>query len=349
MSEKHEELVRLFEEVKSKQKKIAVFLQDSPDPDAVGSAAGVYLIAEHIGVGLDIFYGGEISHPQNKVLVKSLQLELHKYEKYTGNENDYGLIVFCDVTSADGKHMGNLGIKPDVVIDHHRDRPNGGTKLVDIRPVGAASSIVTEYLRKLKILEKGNEHHARVATALFWGVKTDTNEWLSENVSSIDEEAPGFLRAYFDRDMNDMIRNYPIPDYIFECEARAEANKKIRFTCLVTGLGYLTPKQRDAIPVVADHQLRREGISTVVIFAIVGNTLHASLRTKDAKLDETVFLSSIFGEKDSGSKLGSGGAKVPLGVIAPDNKSPDSEKEHFWQYISAWLTRRVFEFFEEGS
>lgn len=349
MPEKHEELVRLFEEAKNKQKKIAVFLSDSPDPDAIGSAAGVHLIAEHVGVGLDIFYCGEISHPQNKVLVKALQLELYKHDKYKGRESDYGLNVFCDVTSADGKHMGNIGVKPDVVIDHHREKPANGIKFADIRAVGAASSIVTEYLRKLNILEKDNEHHARVATALFWGVKTDTNEWLSENVSSVDEEAPGFLRAYFDRDMNDLIRNYPIPDYIFECEAKAQANKQIQSDCLVSGVEYLTPMQRDAIPFVADRQLRRPGISTVVIYAIVGDTLHTSLRTKDTKLDEAAFLSAIFGEENSGAKPGSGGAKISLGIVAPDSKSPESEKQCFWQYVSAWLTRRVFEFFAEGS
>lgn len=349
MSEKHEELVRLFEEVKNNQKKIAVFLQDSPDPDAVGSAAGVHLIAEHIGVGLDIFYGGEISHPQNKVLVKSLQLELYKYDKYKGNESNYGLIVFCDVTSAHGKHMGNIGIKPDVVIDHHREKPDNSIKLVDIRPVGAASSIVTEYLRQLNILQKDNEHHGRVATALFWGIKTDTNEWLAETVSKIDEEAPGYLREYFNRDMNDLIRNYQIPDYIFECEAKAQVNKQIHSDCLVSGVEYLTPMQRDAIPFVADRQLRRPGISTVVVYAIVGDTLHVSLRTKDTKLDESAFLSNVFGAMDSGAKLGAGGAKVSLGVIAPDSKSLDSEKERFWQYISSWLTRRVFEFLSEGS
>ena len=349
MPEKHEELIKLFEEVKEQKKRIAVFLQDSPDPDAVGSAAGIHIIAEHVGVGVDIFYGGEISHPQNQVLVKALQMDLQKYDRFNGHELLYGLIVFCDITSSQGKHMGNIGVKPDVVIDHHRDKPENNTKFVDIRPVGAASSIVTEYLRKMNILQKGDEHHARVATALFWGVKTDTNEWLSENVSQIDEEAPRYLREYLDHDMNDRIRHFPIPDFIFECEAKAEMSKKVQSGCLTAGLGYLTPVQRDAIPVVADRQLRRHGISTVVVFAIVGDTLHVSLRTKDDKLDEKSFLASIFGQNDSGAKHGSGGAKVPLGVFAPDPKSPEDEKQSFWQYISEWLTRRVFEFLSERS
>lgn len=340
--EKSQELKKMMQAVKRRGKKIAVFTHNNPDPDALAAAFGFKLIAAELGCGCEIFYGGEISHPQNQTLVKLFQIEPRRKDKF--KPDVYGKIAYVDAASPEQANMEGVDLIPDIIIDHHTTEPNKKTEVCDIRPVGASCSIIVDYIKNLNLkLDKENEYHVRVATALHFGIINDTHE-MTVNVHKLDWDALSFLSEYVDDALYKQVnKRYPRPEYFYEFEARAENNHVKCGTVLVAGLEYVSPKRRDVIPHVADHQLNREGTETVLVLGIVGNFLHASVRSKDVKLNTEEFLGNLFGEENSGAKLdgSSGAAEVSLGPLAPDDHNSEEAKSKFWQGYYSVIIEKV--------
>ena len=79
----------------SKGGKVAIFTQDNPDPDAIGSAHGLAWLIKKLNssVSTTIFYGGEISHPQNRTLVNLLNISMKKVDSQK-DYSDYKAAIF---------------------------------------------------------------------------------------------------------------------------------------------------------------------------------------------------------------------------------------------------------------
>jgi nanoRNase/pAp phosphatase (c-di-AMP/oligoRNAs hydrolase) len=78
----------------------------------------------------------------------------------------------------------------DTVIDHHPERGGYDAVIRDIRtPYGATSTILTEYVRAA-----GIEMRPRLATALLYGIKSDT-QLLGRETSRYDIRAFAYLHA----------------------------------------------------------------------------------------------------------------------------------------------------------
>ena len=324
--------------------KIAIFTQDNPDPDAIGSAYGLAWLAKKLNNSLTstIFYGGEISHPQNRTLVNLLNISMKKVDRQKDYE-DHALKVFVDVASSGQKNLQSVVVKPDIIIDHHEDNPEGDFKLKDIRVIGATATIVCDYIRKLGFdLNHEVEEDANVATALLFAIENDTGNLVSENTKSLDADCFLYLLNRVDINIITNIRDYPIPRYFFELEEIANKNKEIVGSVLVTGLEYLKADRRDSLPYIADKFLRMEGIETVVVFGIIDDHLVASLRTTNKSISLNSICHSIFGENYSGAKTGSGGARVPLGIIAPKN-AEESVRSMVWEALKTKLTAEIFD------
>lgn len=327
--------------------KVAVLTQDNPDPDAMGSALGVTYLCRRLNAEIgsaDIYYGGTISHPQNKTMVNILGLPMRKMKHFRPEE--YQLVVLVDVASTGRRNLQSTDVKPDIIIDHHRDDPEGDYLLKDIRPIGAASSIIASYIREYGLdLEAGEENGldniANVATGLLVGIKTDTTELTAPTVTPLDFQCYEYLLKLTDRKKLNQIINYAIPHYLFQLKARAFQGMEIQHAAAVAGVGIILPQQRDAIPIIADELLRMEGTETVVAYAIVDDRIVASLRTTNDGIEMNSFCHQIFGEEFSGGKLGCGGASVPLGFLAPDGDS-ERARESVWEAVQNIINFRVF-------
>jgi nanoRNase/pAp phosphatase (c-di-AMP/oligoRNAs hydrolase) len=329
--------------------KVAILTQDNPDPDAMGSALGAVYLCRRLNSELgsvDIFYGGTISHPQNKTMVNILGLPMRKMKHF--NPDEHQLVILVDVASTGRKNLTSTDVKPDIIIDHHRDDPEGEYLLKDIRPIGAASSIITSYIREYGLdLESGEdngiENVGTVATGLLVGIKTDTLELTSPNVTPLDFQMYEYLLKLTDRKKLYQIINYAIPPYLFQLKARAFQAMEMQHASAVAGVGIIPATQRDAIPIIADELLRMEGTETVVVYAIVGDRIVASLRTTNDGIEMNSFCHQIFGEQFSGGKLGCGGASVPLGFVAPgDDNQSETVNKTVWEAVRAKVNHRVF-------
>ncbi len=71
----HTKINDLVSSLSDDKRRVCIMTHDTPDPDALGAAFGMqWLLKKKFDVSSSIFYGGEISHPQNKTMVNTLNL-----------------------------------------------------------------------------------------------------------------------------------------------------------------------------------------------------------------------------------------------------------------------------------
>lgn len=325
--------------------KVAIFTQDNPDPDAIGSAYGLswFIRKLNSAVTTSIFYGGEISHPQNRTFVNLLNIQMKRVDNNPKEYEDFALKIFVDVASSGKKNLQSVTIEPDIIIDHHEDNPEGDYILKDIRVMGATATIICDYILKTDLeLSPESEEDVNVATAMLFAIENDTGNLVSENTRQLDIDCFLYLLKRVDINIITNVRDYPIPRYFYELEETANRNKQVVGSVLVTGLEFLKPDRRDALPYIADKFLRMEGIETVVVFAIIDGFLVASLRTTNKSISLNSICHAIFGEAYSGAKTRSGGARVPLGLMAPKNADQEV-RQLVWTALKTKLTAEIFE------
>ena len=271
---------------------VAIHTHSTPDPDALASAFGIQWILKRNNIESHIFYDGEISHPQNKTLVNYLGINAQKIEEYDKSMYSFNVIV-------DATESNSTVEKPDLVIDHHKAKTKAKKNFLE--PVGAASTIICELINKLG-LKFEDEYDTNVATALYIGIKTDTNDLLSDNTIDRDYESSIGLLPFVDRKKLQAILEYPLPAYFYELEyeLQKEGNNRIDGSCWVGSVGVVAKAKRDVLPILVERMLRREGIETSVVLAIVGDVLDASVRSTNASLNVDQFCKKVFDKNHSG-------------------------------------------------
>lgn len=317
-----DKLQKLYDLSLNASDRVAIWMHVNPDPDAIGTALGLsWLLKKKYGVESDIFHDGSISHPENRSLLNVLSLSFKTPAEFEQEQSKFKLVATVDTTH---KNTGYKIPLPDIIIDHHRVKVESKKhKFVLIDPqAGAASSLIYELIKASEY--DFTEEDTTVSTALLFGILTDTNNLLAETVSEIDFEAFAYFRERANLSWIQEIRSYPIPSYFFQYEAiaSAEENKHEWNGTLISFLGSLSPQRRGVLPYIADRLMRKEATDTTIIMAIIDNHLEASVRSKKVSLDVNEFVHTIFGEKHSGGKRGSGGAKVPMGLFQlPEDSS----------------------------
>jgi len=321
-----------------KGEKVAIFTHINPDPDAIGSAMGVqWILKKKFGISSDIYYAGEISHSQNKTMVNVLSLSLKKAEEYKAEK--YSKIIIVDGTE---QNVG-LDIKAELIVDHHRVKIDEDTyDFCDVRSVGSCCSIIFDYIDQSELEFSSSDEDRIVATAMLLGIKTDTNDLLSENTVELDNRAYQCLAKVADISKISAIMNYPLPKYFFELET--EASRKENTVQInaswVSFVGIISATKRDSLPMLADKFVRMEGISTSIVFAIVEDEIHASIRSDDVSLDVDAFCRKIFGKEYAGGKYGAGGARIPLKFFGVSNQE-EEVKEHIAQAVKAIIVSKI--------
>ena len=325
--------------------KIGIVMHHTPDPDSMGAALGVLKLINtwNEEAKCSILYDGEISHSQNKTMVNVLGINMTKVSDVDeGVDNLFDCYVTVDATPE------RCPIPKDVnvimTIDHHRV-DSAIPKIKDIRAVGSTSSIIWEYLSEENIvLDKNNESDAIVATALLMGIKTDTSDLVSENVTDLDFEAYKSLMGSVNRRNLSSIINYPIPPYHFEIRSKLDQkeNTKEDNGVFVGGVGYLSNTKRDALAMMADERSKVEGIETAFVFAIVGENIDVSVRSVGLSVDVNALCQKIFGKQYAGGKMGAGGAKIPLGFLSIDYEMDESIKEKVWESVKSIMIHKIF-------
>ncbi len=142
------------------------------DPDAMASALAMKRLIRHRVGKVTIAHVNEIRRVNNLAMMQLLKIPMVRLRQIKVSE--YNRKILLDSQPPHNPEF--LKFQFDMVIDHHPLTTGWEAPFVDVRPeYGATSSIITEYLRTLKI-----KPSVGLATALIYGIKTDTNNFEKE-------------------------------------------------------------------------------------------------------------------------------------------------------------------------
>ena len=340
---KLEAFVQSLENARGSQ--VLIVIKGHPDPDCIGSASALQYCYREFDIQSSILYFDEISHPENRALVKVIEMEMTLY-KGDFDFSPYQYLAFVDSQDAtiNGLEMSEL---PPILtfVDHHKETGRVQAEFIDIREdFGATSSIFAEYIEYLPelALQKSLATHAYIATALMHGIRTDTDDLMLGYTP--DFYAAGYLRQFIDRDLLRMVSKQSVTARTMEIITKGLNNKVIKGTFLLAGVGFVREEDRDGIAQTADFLIRHEGVETAVVFGIVNDKfVDGSLRTSSATVDPDRWLKELFGKDETGRPFGGGrrnkgGFRVPLGLLG---RSPN--RKALWQLGEQTIRDIIFE------
>ena len=316
---------------------IGIFIHNNPDPDSMASAMAFSRICEHLGVNSKIYHGGEISHQENKEMVKLLDLQL---SHITGEDElaialkNAAKVVMVETVIPGENNVLPPDFVPNMVLDHHStSRDVSASDFVDIRSdVGALSTVLTMYLQELDI-----DVDTKLATALLYGLRVDTKSF-TRNVSPTDLKAAAFLSPFADSDMLSRIESPPMTSDTLDVIGRAIVNREVKEGVLFSAVGYV--EERDALPQAAEFLMREKDVKVVGLCGIRGYNIHISARSIDSGIHIGEIVKSTFGELGSGGgHATSGGVQIPLERVNVPDKS---DKELVANIVSNMIRKLFF-------
>jgi len=333
--------------------KHVVAIQDYPDPDAISSALAYREIARCFEIETDILYEGLISHPENLALVNLLEINLTSYSEGVALER-YNAAVYVDNQVTTTRLAGRLrqaGVPTLAVIDHHDPQDLLDPIFSDIRPVGAAATILAEYLRSGHFfeLDSTNLVHVHLATALMHGLHSETNGFVRARAPEY--QAAAYLSGFMDPDLLERVLCVQKSRGTMDVIQTALSRRIIRGGLSIAGVGYVRWADRDAVPQAADFLLTEENVHTVVVYGIVRGedgreVVSGSLRTTNATLGVDAFLKKALGKDIRGKPFGggrsrAGGFEIDLGFLASAN-GDRKEREAKWALFDRQIRRKLF-------
>lgn len=149
---------------------IVVQCHDNPDADAIGSGYALYCYLIDHGKKVSLIYGGNgrIRKSNLMLMIQMLQIPI----KYCDSMEAPELLVTVDCRYGEG-NVTHFPARNIAVIDHHR--VNGALpELSEVRSnLGSCSTLLWEMLKQEGYDVNANKN---LATAMYYGLYTDTNE-----------------------------------------------------------------------------------------------------------------------------------------------------------------------------
>src|SRR5881392_3411530 len=224
--------------------RVLIMMQDDPDPDAIASALALRTLLGRTKAAAPI-------------------------ARFSGRVIDeYDMVAMVDTQpSFFEEAFGEV----DLVIDHHPEETPTRAHLRDIRPSwGATSTIMTEYLRAadVKITQ-------RLATALLYGIKTDTLH-LERGATRADLEAFAYLHPRANHSALRRIERPELPNEALDVLARGIARRQLTRGVVFSHLGPVA--YPELVAQFAEFFLQIEGAEWSVVSGTVHGELHISVR-----------------------------------------------------------------------
>jgi nanoRNase/pAp phosphatase (c-di-AMP/oligoRNAs hydrolase) len=314
-----ERLVSIIKE--AKEGGVAIFMHDNPDPDSIASALAFAEICKKFKAPFKIFYGGIISHQENRALVNLIGAEFEGIEDPTSAleiVNQAGKVALIESSIPGINNSLPKDVVPDIVIDHHEVKGVKG-EFVDVKAdICAVATIMTQYLQQLSIVP-----NKKLATCLFYAIRVDT-ALLTRSISPAELQILNYLSTLADPELLEAIESPPYSTETIDILAKAIRNREVKGSYLVTSVGFTN--EPNAISQSADFLLRLEGVSTVMVSGIIGDNIYLSARSKDSRVNLGKVLQDAFGKEHAGGHPSAAGGKVPLGIFSKGGEKEDIQK-----------------------
>ncbi len=306
MAEKHyHKLLEVIDGLeKQGVKKIAIEMQDTPDPDSMGCGLLLkYILNKRGTFKVDITHANPVDDPRNHAMLAELNLNdaFVKYKNGNGEEKlpDYDGYFFVDHSGATSVWYKEGKIPAEKiygVIDHHEKQKENGDKtqslqlekiaFVDIQSVGACSTIMTGYLiegmdKDVGIELEKNKEFETIATALLLGIRADTTALTGTNVTPADRDATEFLKKYVDADIINKIEKPKLDRNLIKVISRTLNNLVSENEVMIAFAGHITSDQHMALTHSAEFLLNTKGIMTVYAVGIQPTVIDVAIRNED--------------------------------------------------------------------
>ena len=288
---------------------LLVFMQDNPDPDSMAAAIALRKIANSLGnIKCTIVHGGTVGRGENRALAKYLNLKMHQPDKIV--YQNYDLVGMVDTQPGTGNNSLPENVVADIVFDHHPMKHRTHlAKFYDVRlKCGATSTIMFEYLVELNI-----EIDMRLATALLYGIRSDTQD-LGREATKADIKAIEILYPIANKRMLSEIQRGSVQRNYFKMLAEALGNAYVYDDCVIARLGFIN--NPDMIAEVADLLLRDEDIESAVCYGYYEGKLLFSVRTSvSLKIADKIAKAIAIGTGTGGGHQTYAGGQIPLGSL----------------------------------
>ena len=291
--------------------RLLILPHNDPDPDAIASAAALqHLLEAKLNLPSQILYQGVIGREENKALARSLK---HPLARLTSSHLQRAIpIALVDTQPGSGNNALPPDRKPVIVIDHHplREATAQGD-FVDVRPdYGATTTILVEYLQSAAI-----EPPPSLATALFYGIKTDTMG-LGRGAKPPDVEAYFYLQQRIDVELLVHIEQAQVPPDYFRSLVRALQSTCIYDGVITTYIGLLS--YPDLAAELADILLRLQDVRWVICIGLYQETLNLAIRTRSQRRSAGKLARLVVAGRGSAGGHGAfAGGQIPLGEEDP--------------------------------
>lgn len=297
---------------------VLILTHDFPDPDCLASAFGISHLLSFWGIKSSVIsFGGFVGRAENRAMIRFLNIRTVPF--VLTEVNDFERVILVDCFPKKGNVSLPPSAKVHAIIDHHPNDPSPEeTYFHDIRKdYGATSTIITKYL-----LSAHCPISPKLATALFYGIKTDTGDMRRE-VAPEDLECYKFLFDIMDHRLLALIENPDRDIEYFKILHYATFSAVHYDNVGYTFLGNVTTP--DYVAEMADLFHCLEKLEWMISAGIFKNQIFFSIRSKDSDS------AGIFAEKIAMIFGGSGGghARVAAGRIPLNENDPNKLREKF--------------------
>jgi nanoRNase/pAp phosphatase (c-di-AMP/oligoRNAs hydrolase) len=245
---------------------VLILLQDDPDPDAIASGLALRQVLGRHKQTAVLGSFGEITRPENIAMTRLLEIEVEAMTSERAATFDR--VAMVDMQPP---HIRTPLPQVDLVIDHHPEQTGYEAVIRDIRSsYGATSTMLLEYL-----LCRGNNVGTRLATALLYGIKSDTF-LLGRETNAWDVEAFSYLYPLANHNLLRRIERPELPPNAIDALGRALRTRRVRDKVAFVHLGSV--EREDLIPQIADFCLQFEGVEWAVVSGIYDSDLVISVR-----------------------------------------------------------------------
>ena len=220
------------------RRRALVITHDFPDPDALAAGWAVReLLGRKLGVRARLVYGGSIERPENRTMVRLLGLPAQAISPldFAGRP----AVILVDTSPGAGNSPLEAGEPVAAVLDSH-----GGLAA----PCTATSTMAAGLCWAARLRPS-----RALATALFYGIKTDTQA-LHREATAADEAAYCRLFPLADPRLLARIEGPPLPAYTYRMLHQALSDARTYGNAVVASLGVL--ESRDGPAEAADFLAR---------------------------------------------------------------------------------------------
>jgi nanoRNase/pAp phosphatase (c-di-AMP/oligoRNAs hydrolase) len=318
-----EKCKRLFELV-SPEDTVGIII--NADPDAIASALALKRLFWRKVKKAFIYHINIIKRADNLALIRLLKIELQSIRKLKSSE-----ITKWAIVDSQPQHNEQFSrFQFDIIIDHHPLVPGTTGRFVEVKEdYGANATILTEYLRAVKI-----KPSPRLATALFYGIKTDTDNFARPSAPH-DINAFRYLYQFANTSIIKKIESSEMTRSTLKSFRTALENLTFMKDKALIHLGKVNDP--DVLVVTADFFLKLVEASWCIVSGVYGQKLIVIFRNAGFRLDAGKMAQRMFGRWGSaGGHKSMARAEVPISEIPPALY----EDPEFKQFVMARIRGR---------